>query len=322
MLDKKLSVIVPCKNEEEVLDKFYERTIKVIKQLTSDYEIIFINDGSTDNTLNVMLKLSEKDNNILVIDLSRNFGKELALTAGIDASTGEAVVPIDADLQDPPELMKDMWAKWKEGFDVVYATRTTRQGESFLKKFTAKMFYILMSKIVVINIPKNTGDFRLMDKKVVEALKELRERNRFMKGLFSWVGFKQYSLLYVREPRFAGKTKFKFFKLLDFAVDGITSFTYSPLRIASFLGFITFFFSMIYALFIVIHRLTTQNDISGYASTIVFILFFGGVQLLSVGLIGEYIGRIYEEVKQRPLYLVKQIYGNRNKTTPSVKASI
>jgi len=322
MLDKKLSVIVPCKNEEEVLDKFYERTIKVIKQLTTNYEIIFINDGSTDNTLNVMLKLSEKDNNILVIDLSRNFGKELALTAGIDASTGDAVVPIDADLQDPPELIKDMWAKWKEGFDVVYATRTTRQGESFLKKFTAKMFYILMSKIVVINIPKNTGDFRLMDKKVVEALKELRERNRFMKGLFSWVGFKQYSLLYVREPRFAGKTKFKFFKLLDFAVDGITSFTYSPLRIASFLGFITFLFSMIYALFIVIHRLTTQNDISGYASTIVFILFFGGVQLLSVGLIGEYIGRIYEEVKQRPLYLVKQIYGNRNKTTPSVKASI
>lgn len=322
MLDKKLSVIVPCKNEEEVLDKFYERTIKVIKQLSSNYEIIFINDGSTDNTLNVMLKLSEKDNNILVIDLSRNFGKELALTAGIDASTGDAVVPIDADLQDPPELIKDMWAKWKEGFDVVYATRTTRQGESFLKKFTAKMFYILMSKIVVINIPKNTGDFRLMDKKVVEALKELRERNRFMKGLFSWVGFKQYSLLYVREPRFAGKTKFKFFKLLDFAVDGITSFTYSPLRIASFLGFITFFFSMIYALFIVIHRLTTQNDISGYASTIVFILFFGGVQLLSVGLIGEYIGRIYEEVKQRPLYLVKQIYGNRNKTAPSIKASI
>jgi glycosyltransferase involved in cell wall biosynthesis len=154
-----------------------------------------------------------------------------------------------------------------------------------------------MSKIVVINIPKNTGDFRLMDKKVVEALKELRERNRFMKGLFSWVGYKQYSLLYVREPRFAGKTKFKFFKLLDFAVDGITSFTYSPLRIASFLGFITFFFSMVYALFIVIHRLTTQNDISGYASTLVFILFFGGVQLLSVGLIGEYIGRIYEEVK-------------------------
>ncbi len=322
MIDKKLSVIVPCKNEEEVLDKFYERTIKVINELTTNYEIIFINDGSTDQTLDVMLKLSERDTKILVIDLSRNFGKELALTAGIDASTGDAIVPIDADLQDPPELMKDMWAKWNEGYDVVYATRTTRQGESFLKKFTAKMFYILMSKIVVINIPKNTGDFRLMDKKVVESLKELRERNRFMKGLFSWVGYKQYSLLYVREPRFAGKTKFKFFKLLDFAVDGITSFTYSPLRIASFLGFITFFFSMVYALFIVIHRLTTQNDISGYASTLVFILFFGGVQLLSVGLIGEYIGRIYEEVKQRPLYLVKQIYGNRNKTTPTIKASI
>jgi len=322
MIDKKLSVIVPCKNEEEVLDKFYERSIKVIKQLTSNYEIIFINDGSNDKTLDVMLKLSKRDNNILVIDLSRNFGKELALTAGIDASTGDAIVPIDADLQDPPELIKDMWAKWNEGYEVVYATRTSRQGESFLKKFTAKIFYILMSKIVVINIPKNTGDFRLMDKMVVNALKELRERNRFMKGLFSWVGFKQYSLLYVREPRFAGKTKFKFFKLLDFAVDGITSFTYSPLRIASFLGFITFFFSMVYALFIVIHRLTTQNDISGYASTLVFILFFGGVQLLSVGLIGEYIGRIYEEVKQRPLYLVKQIYGNRNKTTPTLKTSI
>jgi len=309
---KMLSIVVPCKNEFDVLDEFYKRTIKVIQNITSNYEIIFVNDGSTDNTLEKMLELHSKDKNIKIIDLSRNFGKELALTAGIDLTTGDVVVPIDADLQDPPELIKDMWNKWLEGYEVVYATRKSRQGETFLKKFTAKLFYILMTKIVSIKIPKNTGDFRLMDRKVVDSLIQLRERNRFMKGLFSWVGYKQYSLEYVREPRFAGKTKFKFFKLLDFAVDGITSFTYSPLRIASFLGFLAFIFAMLYAGFIIIHRLTTQNDISGYASTIVFILFFGGVQLLSVGLIGEYIGRIYEEVKQRPLYLIKNIYGEIN----------
>ncbi|MEI6886866.1 MAG: glycosyltransferase family 2 protein [bacterium] len=310
--NKKLSIIVPCKNESEVLNEFYSKTIEVLNKITNNYEIIFINDGSTDNTFEIMMGLYEKDKNIIILNLSRNFGKEIALTAGLDYSTGDAVIPIDADLQDPPELMIALWTKWQEGFDVVYATRMERKGETLIKKFTAYMFYIVIAKLVNIKIPKNTGDYRLMDKKVVKALKSLKERNRFMKGIFSWVGYKQTGVMYNREPRFAGKSKFNFLKLTAFAIEGITSFTYKPLRIASILGILTFLFSILYSLFIVIHKLTTGNDPSGYASTVIFILFFGGIQLLSIGLIGEYVGRIYDEVKQRPLYIIDSIFKNTN----------
>jgi glycosyltransferase involved in cell wall biosynthesis len=280
-----------------------------MQQVGVNYEIIYVNDGSRDDTIQRLLSLVERDPRVKIIDLSRNFGKEIALTAGIDFASGDAVIPIDADLQDPPEIIPEMIAKWREGYDVVYATRTQRRGDNWFKRWTAHLFYCVIGKVTPIGIPKDTGDFRLLSRPVVEALKQLRERNRFMKGLFSWVGYRQTSVSYQRNPRNAGKTKWNYWKLWNFAVEGITSFSYIPLQFATYFGLSVAFFAFLYALFIVTRTLIMGRDVAGYPSLITVILFLGGVQLFSIGILGEYIGRIYSEVKQRPLYIVKGEYG-------------
>ncbi|MEW6276500.1 MAG: glycosyltransferase family 2 protein [Bacillota bacterium] len=304
-----ISIIVPMYNEAENIGPFYERLRKVLDEIGEPYEIICVNDGSTDATLEKLLKLREKDQNVKVIDFSRNFGKEIALTAGLDFSSGMAIIPIDADLQDPPELIPHLVAKWKEGYEVVYATRKSRHGESWFKKLAAHAFYRLAEKIMDINIPRDTGDFRLMDRSVVEALKALRERNRFMKGLFAWVGFKQAAVHYEREPRHKGKTKWNYFKLCNLAIEGITSFSYVPLRLATYVGLVVALLAFLYAAYIVMVTLIYGNPVPGWPSLVTIVLFLGGVQLICTGILGEYIGRIYNEVKQRPVYMVRQKWG-------------
>ncbi|MBW2069351.1 MAG: glycosyltransferase family 2 protein [Deltaproteobacteria bacterium] len=304
-----LSIVVPMYNESENVWPFYERLKKVLDQIGESYEIICVNDGSTDDTIEKLLKLRELDPNVKIIDFSRNFGKEIALTAGIDFSSGEAVIPIDADLQDPPEIIPELVSKWREGYDVVYATRLSREGESYIKRLTATLFYRIAQKVMHINIPKDTGDFRLVSRAVVETLKEMRERNRFMKGLFAWVGFPHSVVYYRREKRHGGKTKWNYWRLWNFALEGITSFSYIPLQIATYFGFVVALLSFVYALFIVIRTLLFGIKVPGYASTITIILFLGGVQLICIGILGEYIGRIYTEVKRRPLYVIRRKYG-------------
>lgn len=308
-IKEKLSVVAPAYNEEENVEAFYTTLKSVLDALTESWEIICVNDGSQDRTLDLLLAVHERDSRVKVIDLSRNFGKEIALTAGLDHADGAAIIPIDFDLQDPPELISEMVRLWKAGNDVVYATRTQREGESFLKKATASVFYRLISKITHIDIPKDTGDFRLMDRRVLDDLKKLRETHRFMKGLFSWVGYRQISLQYERKPRHAGKTTFNYWKLWNFAIEGITSFSIAPLQMATYFGLIVSFLAFVYAVIIIAKTLLLGEDVAGYPSMMVTILFLGGVQLITIGIIGEYVGRIYDEVKQRPLYLVGRTYG-------------
>ena len=308
-IEEKISVVAPAYNESENVELFYTKMKEVLDTVTQHWEIICINDGSRDDTLEKLIALHEEDPRIKVLDLSRNFGKEVALTAGLDYASGDAIVPIDFDLQDPPELITDMVRLWKEGNDVVYATRTRREGESFIKKATASTFYRLISKITHIDIPKDTGDYRLMDKKVLYELKKLRETHRFMKGLFSWVGYKQVSLPYERKPRHAGTTSFNYWKLWNFAIEGITSFSIAPLQLATYSGVFVSLFAFLYAAVVIIKTLVFGEAVQGYASMMATILFLGGVQLVTIGIIGEYIGRIYNEVKQRPLYIVGKAYG-------------
>jgi polyisoprenyl-phosphate glycosyltransferase len=304
-----VSIIVPVFNESSNIMEFYFRVTRVMNQTGYGYEVVFINDGSKDDTLNKLQDLREKDHHIKIINLSRNFGKEIALTAGLDNCHGEAVIPIDADLQDPPEVIVELLAKWEEGYDVVYATRTMRDGETSMKKVTAHLFYKFIKKLTPIPIPQDTGDFRLMSRKVVNALKELREQHRFMKGLFSWVGFRQTSISYRREPRFAGKSKFNYWKLWNFAIEGITSFSFRPLQVATYLGFSISLFAIAFAFYLFITTLLKGNPVPGYPSLMVAVLFLGGVQLTTMGIIGEYIGRIYNESKRRPLYFVQDMIG-------------
>lgn len=306
-----LSLIIPCYNEEDNLNYLFERLESVLIPLNISYEIVCINDGSKDNTLAKLIEFHQQNPLIKVINLSRNFGKEAAMTAGLDFATGKAIIPIDADLQDPPELITELLAKWREGYDVVYAVRRSREGETWLKKFTAKSFYRIIGKISSITIPANTGDYRLLDRQVVEALKKMPERNRFMKGLFSWVGFKQTAVYFNREPRKGGKTSFNYWKLWNFALDGITSFSSIPLKVWGYFGLFISTLSLIYGSFLVIKTIIVGRDVHGYASTIVVILFLGGIQLITLGVIGEYLARIYEEVKARPVYLVRESYGFR-----------
>ena len=307
-IDEMISVVAPAYNESENVELFYTTMKEVLEKVTSKWEIICVNDGSKDDTLEKLLAVHEKDARVKVINLSRNFGKEVALTAGLDHAKGDAIVPIDIDLQDPPELIEDMVRLWKEGNDVVYATRIKRDGESFIKKLTASMFYRLIEKISHVEIPRDTGDYRLIDRKVLKELKQLRETHRFMKGLFSWVGYKQVSLPYNRLARNAGDTTFNYWKLWNFAIEGITSFSIAPLQIAMYLGIFASFFAFIYTIIIVGKTLIFGADVPGYPSMMVTILFFGGVQLMSIGILGEYIGRIYNEVKQRPLYIIQEFY--------------
>jgi polyisoprenyl-phosphate glycosyltransferase len=297
-----ISVVVP-------MYYLLKRLVTILVSLNMKYEIVCVNDGSKDNTLKCLVEHYYRNPAIKVVNLSRNFGKEIALTAGIDYTTGAAVVPIDADLQDPPELIEELIAKWREGYDVVYATRRSRQGESWIKRFTAGAFYKTIGNLSHTSIPPNTGDFRLLDRRVVNALKQMPERNRFMKGLFAWVGFQQTSILYDRPERYKGTTKWNYWKLWNFAIDGIASFSLIPLKIWSYLGLAISLISFGYASFLIIRTLLFGIDIPGYASLMVAVLFLGGVQLLSLGMIGEYLGRVYDEVKARPLYLVRDSYG-------------
>lgn len=304
-----LSVVIPFYNEELNIDHLFERLLSVLDRLNVRYEVICVNDGSQDNTLKCLVKHHQRRPEIKVINLSRNFGKEVALTAGLDFSQGAAVVPIDADLQDPPELIGDLIAKWREGYDVVFATRRSRQGESWLKRWTADVFYRLIGRMSQVPIPRNTGDFRLLDRRVIDALKQMPERTRFMKGLFAWVGFKQAAVLYDRPQRYKGTTTWNYWRLWNFAVDGITSFSFLPLKVWSYLGLSLSIPSFCYATFLIVRTLIFGIDVPGYASLMVVVLFLGGIQLITLGIIGEYLGRVYEEVKRRPLYLVREAYG-------------
>jgi len=310
----KIAVIIPCYNEEDNVKAVYDRLTEVLNSTNYQYDLIFIDDGSKDNTLNELLKLYEKDHKVKIIAFSRNFGKEIALSAGLDYADADAVIPFDADLQDPPEVILDLLSKFEEGYDVVNAVRSKRDGETFLTKFTSKAFYRIINKLTNIEIPQDVGDFRLVSKDALNAIKGIRERKRFMKGIFAWVGFKTTSVYYERAPRHAGKTKWNYLKLIDLAIEGITSFSTVPLRLASLLGILVSLTAFLYAVWITISKLLYGNPVKGYPSMMVAILFLGGVQLITIGIIGEYIGRIYEEVKQRPLYIVKKVWDKDNKT--------
>jgi len=300
-----LSIIVPVYNEEAVIREFQSRLSDVLDGLSMTVEVIYINDGSSDTTLEVLDTLREQDERIYLLDLSRNFGKELAMTAGLDHACGDAVIIIDADLQDPPELIPDMLDTWQQGFDVVYMKRRSRKGETWFKRLTAYGFYKLISKLGKVKIPENVGDFRLMDRRAVTALCSLREENRFMKGLFAWVGYSQKALLYDRDERFAGETKWNYFKLWTLSLEGVTSFSTAPLKLASMLGLIIASGSFFYGLLVIINTILFGESVRGYPTMMVVILFLGGVQLITTGILGEYLGRMFMETKQRPLYLLK-----------------
>ncbi|HQT81741.1 MAG: glycosyltransferase [Ferrovum sp. 37-45-19] len=307
-----LSLIVPMHNEAGNIELLYERLHRVLSPMQITWEMLCINDGSTDNTLDELLKAQLHHSQIIVIDLTRNFGKEAALSAGIDFAKGEAAIPIDADLQDPPEIIPQMIDLWHKGFDVVLAKRKTRDGDSFVKRNTAHWFYTIINQLSEVDIPQDTGDFRLISRPVLNALKQLPERRRFMKGLFAWVGFKTAEIEYERPERHTGQTKFNYWKLWNFALEGITSFSDAPLKIASYFGILVSLLSFLYAIKIVADTLLYGNPVKGYPSLIVAILFFSGVQLIALGVIGEYLGRIYSESKQRPIYLVRNIWQTNN----------
>ena len=308
-----LSIVIPIYNEEANLSHLFERVLNSVQGLNITYEIICINDGSRDNSLDQLIHYHKENSAIKIINFSRNFGKDIALSAGLDYACGAAVIPLDADLQDPPELMTHLLEKWRQGYDVVYATRRDRQGESWLKRVSSQRFYRLLGRVSDVPIPQDTGDFRLMDRRVVEALKQLPERNRFMKGLFAWVGYRQVAIEYDRPPRYAGRSKWNYWQLWNFALDGITAFSLIPLKVWSYLGLGISILALVYAIFLVIRTLIYGIDVPGYASLMVAVLFMGGVQLISLGVIGEYLGRVYEEVKGRPLYLVRDLYGFEGK---------
>ena len=304
--DYTLSVVVPAYNEEATLPELHRRLTSVIDQTGARCEIVYVNDGSRDQTIAVMRALRLSDPRVTVLDLSRNFGKEIALTAGLDHARGDAVIVIDADLQDPPELIPELIAEWKNGFDVVYAKRTVREGESALKKFTAAAFYRVIRAISRTRIPADTGDFRLLSRRAVDALRQIRERHRFMKGLFVWIGYPQKAVEYKRDPRHAGASAFNYWRLWNFAIEGITSFSTGPLKFATYVGMLVALASLIYALWIVYQTIAYGNAVRGYPSLMVAVLFLGGVQLLCIGIIGEYLGRLFNESKNRPLYLVNE----------------
>ena len=301
-----LSLVVPAFNEAEVLPHFHARLSAVLRDLPLLAEIVYVNDGSIDTTLEVMRQLAGNDGRVAIVDLSRNFGKEIALTAGLDHARGDAVVVIDADLQDPPELITELIRRWHEGYDVVYAKRSARDGDSWLKRLTAFAFYRLMQRAGRVCIPQDTGDFRLLSRRAIVALGKLREQHRFMKGLFAWIGYPQVAVPYRREPRYAGKTKWNYWRLWNLALEGITSFTTAPLKMATYLGLVTAVASFIYAAVIVYKTLMFGEPVRGYPSLMVVVLFLGGVQLITIGILGEYIGRMFDETKNRPLYLVQE----------------
>lgn len=302
-----LSVVVPLYNEELVIEEMHSRLSRVLQIQTLDYEIWMVNDGSNDATVDIAKGICKRDSRTKLVSLSRNFGHQIAVTAGLDKAAGQAVVIIDADLQDPPEVILDMLQKWYGGYHVIYGRRAKRKGESWFKRVTAAFFYRLLRKMTAVDIPLDSGDFRLLDRKVVEELRRMRESNRFVRGMVSWIGFRQCEVTYTREERYAGETKYPLAKMLEFALDGIFSFSNLPLRLSSVLGFacsVTSFFFIIYGF--VIRYIFPDRAVRGWASIFVAVLFVGGVQLICLGILGEYLGRIYEEVKARPLYVIDE----------------
>lgn len=301
-----LSVLVPVYNEEECIELLYDRLIRVLSKLSCKSEILFVNDGSKDNTLFLIKMLQQKDKRISFVDLSRNFGKEVAMAAGIDYIKGDALVIIDADLQDPPELIVEMLKELSYGYDDVYAKRINRKGESWLKKITSKLYYRVLKKISDIPIQEDTGDYRMFSQKAIKALQELKENERNMKGLFSYIGFKKKPIYYERDARAAGFTKWNYWKLTSLAIKGLTSFSKAPLRIVSFIGFAISVVAFIYLMIVVVRALIWGDPVTGYPSLMSIILFLGGVQLLALGIIGEYLGIIFSETKKRPIYYINE----------------
>ncbi len=312
---QKLTVVVPAYNESSGLRQFHARLAAVLDNLGPDLagDVLYVDDGSGDDTWDVIRSLHASDPRVTGLKLSRNFGKEHAMTAGLDHTDADAVVVIDADLQDPPELIPEFVKRWREGFDVVYGTRSNRAGESVAKKFTASAFYRVMARLSSTPVPRDTGDFRLMSRRAVQALGQLRERQRFMKGLFAWVGYKQTSIVYDRDPRFAGTSKFNYWRLWNFAIEGITSFSGAPLKVATYVGVATAVLAFLFGLFVLFKALFFGDPVRGYPTLMLVILFLGGVQLIALGMIGEYLGRLYLEAKQRPLYLVDEIVAAETK---------
>jgi polyisoprenyl-phosphate glycosyltransferase len=304
-----ISVVVPVFNEEGNVEELARRVVRIMRELDGQpaFELIFVNDGSSDGTLAALRRCAREIREIVIVNLSRNFGHQLAATAGLDTARGEAVILMDGDLQDPPELIGSFIAKWREGYDVVYAVRRSRRGESFFKRATAGLFYRLVRRMTKVDIPLDTGDFRLMSRRVVEALRRSPERHRFLRGLVSWLGFNQIGIEYDRDPRFTGTTKYPLSKMLRFAIDGVTAFSDVPLRLASLLGFVTSIAAFVVGIYEILLRTFTGYNLPGYTSTIFAILFLGGIQLIGIGLLGEYVGRIYDEIKGRPLYLIAEV---------------
>jgi glycosyltransferase involved in cell wall biosynthesis len=309
-----LSVVVPCANEEEVLFETHRRLTEALEKIGMRFEIVYIDDGSADRTPNLLRELQQADDRVRVVRLSRNFGHQVAITAGMEHAAGDAVTVIDADLQDPPEVIGEFVARWRQGYDVVYGVRTEREGETAFKLWTAKLFYRLIGRLSETKIPLDTGDFRLMDRRVVEALLAMPERDRFIRGMVSWLGFSQTAVAYRRAPRFAGTTKYPLFKMVRFATDGIVSFSTVPLRLATWLGFTVSGIAILGILFALYARFFARDWVQGWTSIVSAVLFLGGVQLICLGIIGEYVGRIYGESKRRPLYLVRERWGFRAPT--------
>ncbi len=321
-----LSVVIPFFNEEEVIEALYVQLTDTWHQLSVEtgatWELICVNDGSSDRTMEMLRALHQKDGRIKIIDLSRNYGQQIAISAGLDYAQGEAVIIMDADLQDPPELMRDMIQEWQQGFHMVYAVRKARRGETFFKKATARLFYLLMRSLMQVDIPLDTGEFRLMDRRMVQEIRLMRERHRFLRGLSSWVGFKQKGIYFERPGRYAGETKYPLRMMLRYALDAVTSFSYQPLYMASYLGFFLSVVALCGAILAIGLRLSGNNVLEGQATTLVSVLLLGGVQLISVGVIGAYLGRIYDEVKGRPLYIVGNVYGLPHRTTVEISGGV
>ena len=308
-MKKLISILIPAYNEEEVLDMLMERLGKLAAdQPRYNWEFMFVNDGSRDRTLEIIKQYAERDTRVSYINLSRNFGKETAMIAGFDHVRGDAVVNIDADLQDPPELIPQMIKYWEDGYDDVFARRSSRAGESFVKKLTSQVYYKVLQRSTRIPIQIDTGDFRLLDRRCIDALKQFRESERYTKGMFSWIGYKKKEILYDRDPRAAGTTKWNYGKLVNLAIDGITSFTTAPLRVSTYVGFVVSVVAFVYILYLLIRPLFGVPTGGGYSSIMAVVLFLGGVQLLSLGVIGEYVGRIFNETKNRPLYFVEEYH--------------
>lgn len=308
-----LSVVVPAYNESLVLGEFHQRMTTVMRATGMDYEIIYVDDGSTDNTAAVLNYLRSDDEAVAVIELSRNFGKEVALSAGLDHASGDAVIIIDADLQDPPELIDEFLREWRNGYDIVYGRRAEREGESWLKITTAKWFYRVINRLSDVEIPRDAGDFRLISRRALDALLSLRESHRYMKGLYAWVGFPQKEILYSRQARVAGASKWNYWRLWNFALEGITSFSDVPLKMSTYLGIATSSAAFLYGFYFLLRTMILGNPVPGYPSLILVVLFLGGVQLICLGIIGEYLARTYNESKSRALYFVKGYHPSRNR---------